>query len=239
MKKNETIKIIAEIHPQHKGSMNEIKRMILQCKISGADIVKVQLYDNKKLFDNDDRKYLEISKDELAEINDFCIKNDIELSASIFDLKRVDWCSELNFNTYKIASRSVEDTELCEKIISLNKNVIISLGMYDFVNKELPYKKDNIDYLYCVSKYPASYEDIKMPDFNNSFFSGYSDHTIGLGASLFAASRGAKIIEKHYSNNKSLNTKTEMAHVCSMDQNDLLKLRNLSDSLSLLQSMKD
>ena len=239
MKKNETVKIIAEIHPQHKGSMNEIKRMILQCKISGADIIKVQLYDNKKLFDNDDRNYLEISKDELAEINDFCIKNDIELSASIFDLKRVDWCSELNFNTYKIASRSVEDTELCEKIISLNKNVIISLGMYDFVNKELPYKKDNIDYLYCVSKYPASYEDIKMPDFNNSFFSGYSDHTIGLGASLFAASRGAKIIEKHYSNNKSLNTKTEMAHVCSMDQNDLLKLRNLSDSLSLLQSMKD
>ena len=239
MKKNETIKIIAEIHPQHKGSMNEIKRMVLQCKISGADIIKVQLYDNKKLFDNDDRNYLEISKDELAEINDFCIKNDIELSASIFDLKRVDWCSELNFNTYKIASRSVEDTELCEKIISLNKNVIISLGMYDFVNKELPYKKDNIDYLYCVSKYPASYEDIKMPDFNNSFFSGYSDHTIGLGASLFAASRGAKIIEKHYSNNKSLNIKTEMAHVCSMDQNDLLKLRNLSDSLNLLQFMKD
>ena len=77
-----------------------------------------------------------------------------------------------------------------------------------------------------------------MPDFNNSFFSGYSDHTIGIGSCLFAASRGAKIIEKHYSNNKSLNTKTEMAHVCSMDQNDLLTLRNLSDSLNLLQSFK-
>ena len=110
--------------------------------------------------------------------------------------------------------------------------------MYDFTNKELPYKKDNLEYLYCVSKYPASYEDIKMPDFNNSFFSGYSDHTIGIGSCLFAASRGAKIIEKHYSNNKSLNTKTEMAHVCSMDQNDLLTLRNLSDSLNLLQSFK-
>ena len=122
--------------------------------------------------------------------------------------------------------------------MKLNKKVIISLGMYDFANKQLPYKKDNIEYLYCVSKYPASHEDIKMPNFNNSFFSGYSDHTIGIGACLYAASRGAKIIEKHYSNNKSLNTKTEMAHVCSMDQKDLLTIRNLSDSLNLLQSLK-
>ena len=86
------LKIIAEIHPQHHGSMNEIKRMILQCKINGADIVKVQLYDSKKLFENDERNYLEITKNELTDINEFCKSNDIELSASIFDLKRVDWC---------------------------------------------------------------------------------------------------------------------------------------------------
>ena len=45
-KKNKP-KIIAEIHPQHKGSINETKRMILQCKLSGADNIKVQLYDSK------------------------------------------------------------------------------------------------------------------------------------------------------------------------------------------------
>ena len=37
-------KIIAEIHPQHHGSMDEIKRIILQCKLGGADFVKIQLY---------------------------------------------------------------------------------------------------------------------------------------------------------------------------------------------------
>ena len=71
--------------------MNEIKRMILQCKINGADIVKVQLYDSKKLFDNDERNYLEITKNELTDINEFCKSKDIELSASIFDFKRVDY----------------------------------------------------------------------------------------------------------------------------------------------------
>ena len=230
------VKIIAEIHPQHNGSMEEIKRIIIQCKISGANIVKVQLYDSKKLFNNDERKYLEISKDELSEINEFCNLHGIELSASIFDLERVDWCEKLNFQTYKIASRSVNDKELCEKIISLNKKVIISLGMYDFKNKKIPYEGKNIDYLYCVSKYPANYEDIEMPNFNGSIFSGYSDHTIGLGACILAVSKGAKIIEKHYSNNKSLNTSTEMAHVCSMNQLDLSNLREICDSLSLLKA---
>ena len=39
--KNRT-KIIAEIHPQHHGSVDEVKRMILQCKIGGADFVTIR-----------------------------------------------------------------------------------------------------------------------------------------------------------------------------------------------------
>ena len=37
-----------EMHPQHYGSI-EIIRMIIQSKIGGADIIKLQLYDSKKL----------------------------------------------------------------------------------------------------------------------------------------------------------------------------------------------
>ena len=130
------VTIISEIHPQHYGSISEIKRMIIQSKIGGADIVKLQLYDSKKLWGDTKRSYLDITKDELFEINEFCKFQGIELSASIFDLKRVEWCAELNFKTYKIASRSVDDRELCEKIFSLNKKTIVSLGMYDYQKKE-------------------------------------------------------------------------------------------------------
>ena len=42
--KQRKVKIISEIHPQHLGSMDEAKRMILQSKLGGADFVKVQLY---------------------------------------------------------------------------------------------------------------------------------------------------------------------------------------------------
>lgn len=235
-KKQRKVKIISEIHPQHYGSMDEIKRMILQSKIGGADYVKVQLYDSQVLFNDDARKYLEISKNELKEISNYGKNIGIEICASIFDLDRVDWCEELNFKIYKIASRSVEDKNLCEKIISLKKPVIISLGMYDFKRKTVPFKNENIKYLYCVSKYPTSLEDVDMPNFDDSFFSGFSDHTIGIGASLYAVSRGAEIIEKHFSNNKSLNVSTQQAHVCSMNLKELTELREISDSITLLRN---
>ena len=240
MKKNKLqrdVTIISEIHPQHYGSINEIKRMIIQSKIGGADIVKLQLYDSKKLWGDTKRSYLDITKDELYEINEFCKFQGIELSASVFYLKRVEWCSELNFKTYKIASRSVVDKELCEKIISLNKRTIVSLGMYDYQKKGEPFKNNpNISYLYCVAKYPTPLSDIDMPDFNNSFFSGYSDHTIGISACLYAVSKGAKILEKHFSNSKAMNIETQQGHTGSMNMNDLLLIRELSDNIRLLIS---
>ena len=44
-----------------------------------------------------------------------------------------------------------------------------------------------------------------MPNFDKSFFDGFRDHTVGIGACLYALSRNTTIIEKHYSNNKSMN----------------------------------
>ena len=54
-KNQRSLVIISEIHPQFLGSISELKRMILQSKIGGADYVKVQLYSSQKLFNNSDR----------------------------------------------------------------------------------------------------------------------------------------------------------------------------------------
>ena len=241
MKKNkqqQNVELISELHPQHFGSMKECKRMILQSKMSGADMVKVQLYSSKELFKNEDRSYLEISFDELSELNEFSKGLDIELTASVFDLKKVDWCEKINMKTYKIASVTVKNKELCEKIISLKKRTIISLGMYDHEKLGKPFEGDNIEYLYCVSKYPTNLKEIKMPNFDdkNSIFKGYSDHTIGIATAIYAISKGALVIEKHFSNNKSLNIETQLAHVCSMNSDELENLRNIADSITLLKS---
>ena len=137
------VKIIAEIHPQHHGDMDELKRMILQCKIGGADYVKVQLYNSQKLFNDKKRQYLELNELELRDIKLYCSNIGIELFASVFSLDAVDLCEKLEFKLYKIASRSInEDKEVCEKILSLNKPVIASLGMYDWKKNGLPFRKN-------------------------------------------------------------------------------------------------
>jgi len=237
-KSQRNVKIISEIHPQFLGSSNELKRVILQSKIGGSDYVKVQLYSSKNLFNNQDRDYLEISKNELKEIKKFSEDHGIELTASIFDEERLDWCEDLNFSLYKIASRTLnEDKKLCEKIISTKKETIISLGMYD-ISKGAPYLEKNIKYLYCVSKYPTALTEIDMPNFEESFIDGYSDHTIGIASCIYAVARGAQIIEKHYSNNKSLNVSTQQAHSCSMNLNELSQIREISDSLTLIRNKK-
>lgn len=233
------VTVISEVHPQFIGDKKELTRMILQSKIGGADFVKVQLYDSLKLFGDKKREYLEISEKELKDISNYCKEIDINLTASIFNESMIDWCEKLDFKVYKIASRTVsENPELCKKIISTNKKIIISLGMYDFEKKGKPFEGENISYLYCVSKYPASLSDIKMPDFDKSFFKGYSDHTIGVEAIMYAVSRGAKIIEKHFSNFKNLNVDTQMAHICSMNLDELSTIRSSIDAITLLRYKK-
>ena len=239
MKKNisqRKVKIIAEIHPQHMGSLGEIQRMILQCKIGGADYVKIQLYNSQKLFNNNDREYLEFNKKEFVETVNYARQIGIKIFASIFDEEKIQWCEEHNIELYKIASRTVEDKELCKKIIKTGKTTLVSLGMYDLKNKPLPFKEKNVTYFYCISKYPTPLKEIDMPNFDDSPFKGFSDHTIGISACLYAVSRGAEYIEKHFSNNKSLNVETQQAHICSMNLEDLTNLREHVDSITLIKS---
>lgn len=235
-KTQRSVKIISELMPQNFGNFNELTRTIVQSKFSGADFVKLQLYSSEKIWNDNSRKYLEVSKTELKEIYNFCKNLDIELTASVFDEEKLDWCESLDFKTYKIASRVVrDDKKLCEKIISTSKNIYASLGFHDIATGA-PFKNKNVKYLYCVSNYPTNLYDINMPNFDSSFMDGFSDHSIGIDACLFAISRGATVIEKHFSNNKSLGIKTDPGHAGSMNSKDLEKLRSSADSITLLRS---
>ena len=73
----------------------------------------------------------------------------IDLSASVFDEEKLDWCEEIDLKFYKIASRTVkEDVKLCNKIIDIKKETIISLGMYNW-KKDFPLK-EKISNIYIV-----------------------------------------------------------------------------------------
>jgi N,N'-diacetyllegionaminate synthase len=64
-----------------------------------------------------------------------------------------------------------------------------------------------------------------MPKSFDDKLVGYSDHTVGIGACKEAVTRGATVIEKHFTIDQSLQCDTESAHICSMNYEELSALR--------------
>lgn len=226
------IEIIAELNPQHHGDLGVLFEMIRQAREGGADLAKIQLYDAEELL-GPQWNYLELDRDQLRSIKDYCDYVGIALMASVFDRTRLEWCEELGLEHYKIASRTVvDDPGLCEEILDLDKVTFVSLGQW--TGSDLPFgDRPTARHLFCVSKYPTLAADLQgfPSDFPAQGLDGYSDHTIGIDWSLLAVARGAAVIEKHFTLSKDANCATERGHSGSMDLGDLVLLRRIGDGL--------
>lgn len=228
-----TIEIIAEIGQNHNGDMALAKELIRHAKKAGADVAKFQLYDAKRLFPKENNPWYdynlatEISKDDLYTLADECNAVGIEFMASVFDTERIEWLEAIEVKRYKIASRSIFDTDLITGLIQTQKPIIASLGHW----KENSFPVINakkVDYLYCVSKYPTALSDLNLNTVDFKKYSGFSDHTIGISASQIAMAKGAWIIEKHFTSDKTMHGPD---HSCSMDVDELKQLCHFRDDL--------
>jgi len=211
---------IAELHPQHGGERSVLLEMSRQCALAGADIMKVQLYDEDFL--GADWRYLVLSREDLEAFASYCEDLGVVWSASIFSQNRIAWCEDLGMKVYKIASRTVtEDPALCREILDLGKPTYVSLGAWDA--PEPPFPDDaNVTYLHCVSRYPTMPSDLEPRHFDFSgHVAGFSDHTLGTAAMSLAVSRGASVLEKHVTFDQGGVRATERAHACSITPSQL------------------
>lgn len=144
-------------------------------------------------------------------------KSGLILFSSPFDKEAVDFLEELNMPAYKIASFEINDLPLIEYTAKKNKPVIISTGVADY--QEI---KDAVDtcrnagnndiiLLKCTSSYPAPIEEANLlmikkisEDFN--CITGLSDHTLSSITAVTSVALGAKVIEKHFILDKSINS---------------------------------
>lgn len=235
--------IISELHGQYGGKMASAEQMILQSKFGGADAVKVQLYspdfDPKSLNGDKPGDYLSLTFDELKRLKEYADMLHIDFFASFFDEERLDWCLELNFPILKIANWvSVNKRDLAEKAMKTGKPVIMSINN-DIITKEgKPFDAPNMHYLYTESLYPGMIEELKMPDFNNSFVEGFSDPTAGITAVAYALAHGAKIIEKHFTLDISWQKTKEKAHFGAMNYEQLQQIRVLARGMDIIANKK-
>ena len=135
------------------------------------------------------------------------------------------------------------------EIGKMKVSIILSTGMSDLneiknainilINSGT--KKRNISVLHCNTEYPANTKKLNLnsiPFLKNKLRLniGYSDHSLGYGASLMALALGAKIFEKHFTLNKNLKGPD---HEASLSPKELIKyvanLRKFEKSLGKYQ----
>lgn len=219
---------IAEIGMNYNGNFGLCYELIKQAKLSGANIAKFQLG-----WRDGPNEINQLDLQKVKKIIEWCKSFNIEPLFSIISKKGYEIIKKTKITKIKIASRSLKyDFKLVKKIVSENKKkeIIISLGMWN--KKNLPFKNKNVKYLWCVSKYPAFNEDLrKFPKkFSKNLFFGYSDHTIGIETCLLAISRGAKLIEKHFTLDKSDTSIRD--HALSATPEEFRNMVNIGNEIS-------
>jgi len=207
-------KIIAEIGTNHEGSLDLACEMIEKFANAGADIIKFQAFvvedmvpKNASYYDR--MKQLEVKKDWYKVLIEECKKNGVEFLSTATSFKSLEWMEDAGANMYKVASGNATHIPILDKLIEINKPIIISLGLLEF-NEILElanyFESKNFhkfSFLHCQVKYPTPTNASNLKNitilkelFPNTTI-GYSDHTLSILTPSIAVSLGAKIIEKH------------------------------------------
>ncbi len=207
---------IAEIGMNHNGNFGLLYELIRRAKEADADVVKFQLGWRWK-----EGEINQITPEVIGKIIKISEYYGIEPMLSLITRDAFEMAKPFNFNRYKIASRTVkDDMDLVRDVVAEGKETLVSLGMWE--GKGLPLEKDTgkVRYLFCKSLYPtAPWELTDLPkDFDASPYEGYSDHTVGIETALLAIARGARILEKHFTLDKSDTTIRDHALSATPDE---------------------
>lgn len=225
--KTDPILFIAEIGNNHNGDINRAKRLIDACVRMGCQIAKFQLRDFDTLYRKTTQDVedlgVEYTKDLLLkyelsaaahfELANYCERSGIEYMCTPWDERSVSLLEEIGVQRYKVASADFDNIPLIEKILQTKKPIILSTGMANLeqIRQRADFLTTNgADYtlLHCNSTYPAPFEDIQLNFIKTLKLVtdrvGYSGHERGIAVSLGAIALGSVIIERHLTEDKSL-----------------------------------
>jgi sialic acid synthase SpsE len=221
---------VAEIGMNHDGNFNLAYELIRQAKQAGADVAKFQFGWRDK---PDEINHIDDAR--AQQLRSWCDYWGIEMMASLITDDAFEMARRTGLRRYKIASRTVVDKpDLCRKILSEGRETFVSLGMWDGETFPFGPPTDRLRYVYCRSKYPTYPDDLKrLPaSFSPTGWYGYSDHQHGTEACLLAIARGAQLIEKHLTLNRTSTVIRD--HVLSATPAEFAELTRHGDALARL-----
>tara|TARA_B100000795_G_C22796375_1_gene439554 strand:+ start:1280 stop:2329 length:1050 start_codon:yes stop_codon:yes gene_type:complete len=241
---------IAEAGINHNGSMENAKKLIDLAKKAGADCVKFQKrtinriltkeglekpYNSDNAFApkyGDHKKFLEFSFEQFRELKRYSEEVGILMTASGWDEESIDFLYDLGVPFFKLASADLTNFPLVEHASKKGIPIIISTGMSNIEDIQEAYEiasvnNDNICIMQCTSSYPTKNDDINLRviDTYKKLFPhaviGYSGHEKGIAITLGAVALGAKIIERHFTLDRTMKGGD---HSASLEEPGLTKL---------------
>lgn len=158
-----------------------------------------------------------ISETELLDMKSFAEEVGIDCSSTPFNFAEADFLvDELKSPFIKVASMDLNNLPFLEYLGKKNLPMIISTGLSELheIDKAVRTIENvgnrQICILHCVSTYPPVDKDVNLNNITtlmNNFPDypvGFSDHTIGFEIPLAAISKGACLIEKHFTLDKNM-----------------------------------
>lgn len=225
--------IMAEAGVNHNGSLERAYEHIREAKKAGCDAIKFQTYAAKALTTRKAPKYWNVGDDDLTQfetfskLDAFSLENYKKVAAyakeigiiffsTPFDLDSVDVLEKIRVPAYKIASADITFFPLLKKIAKTKKPIILSTGastigeIEEAVEYIRSFGNHKIILLHCILSYPTDAEDsnlLMIDDLQRAFPGipiGFSDHTFDPLTPALAVMRGARVVEKHFTVDKSL-----------------------------------
>ncbi|MBC5768394.1 N-acetylneuraminate synthase [Ramlibacter albus] len=160
---------------------------------------------------------LELSREQHVKLQAHCALIGIEFFSTPFSTDAVDMLVGLGVQRIKLPSGELTHRALVEHAARTKLPLLISTGMatLEEVREALDWVKaargnlEGVTVLHCTSAYPAPDEALNLRAVQTlarelGLPAGYSDHSLGIEASLGAVALGAMVIEKHLTLDRTL-----------------------------------
>jgi len=221
--------VIAEIGINHEGDVAKARRMVDDAARAGCECVKFQCHviddemipaAGEVIPGNATESILTImQRCALTDEQDRALKLHTEQLGMIylstpFSRAAADRLENMGVSAYKIGSGECNNYPLVRHIAGFGKPVILSTGMNDVdsIRPSVEILRSAgvpIALTHCTSMYPTPYNRVRLgaiEDLRKAFSDaviGLSDHSLGNYTCLAAVALGARILEKHFTSDKS------------------------------------
>ena len=248
----ERVYIIAEAGINHEGKLDNALQLINDAADVGVDCIKFQSYYADKFINRSNkerhaqRTSFQFSNSEMRTLAEYAVSKGLSFLSTPLDRQSANDIENYSI-AFKIASLDLCNYHLLEHVLKKDKPLIISTGLHsveeilsarDFIvaSRGEDYLRSSVAFLHCISSYPTT--DSAQLNMRSIQYlrdicgttTGYSDHSLGPLACFAAVSLGARIIEKHFTFDKTMTGVRD--HVLSADKEEM---KNIVDGIRYIE----